>query len=110
MSMRAASRSVALAGVLAAVLAVSACSGTKSVAKAEVEDQSRAQLTATVGEQVPPVVCPGDLVASVGTVMVCSITSAETGQTYDVTLTVTSVDSSTGSAEWDIKVADTPKQ
>jgi len=45
----------------------------------------------------------------VGTVIVCSITSAESGAVYDVTITVTSVDESTGNAKWDIKVADQPR-
>ncbi|MCX6459776.1 MAG: DUF4333 domain-containing protein [Actinobacteria bacterium] len=98
-----------LVAVAVPVLVVSACSSTKSVSKTDVETQSQQQLSATVGSQVPAIVCPGDLEAKVGTVIVCSITSAESGAVYDVTITVTSVDESTGNAKWDIKVADQPR-
>ena len=100
---------IVLSAVAIPVLAMSACSSTKYVSKTDVETQSQQQLSATVGSAVPAITCPADLEAKVGTVMVCSITATESGSTYDVTITVTSIDEASGNAKWDIKVADQPR-
>ena len=93
--------------LLAAVFALTSCSQTKTLSKAEVETQAAAALTAQVGQQSPPITCPGDLEAKVGVSEVCAIT-LDSG-VYDVTITVTSLDEATDNATFDVKVATQPR-
>ena len=57
-----------------------------------------------VGEEPPPITCPGDLDAEVGESITCTLTD-DTG-TYDVVVTVNSIEN--GTADLDIQVADAP--
>jgi len=101
---------------VAAVLAAAAtgCSvslGEKTMPEAEVEKQAAIELGKKVGvptDQVPPINCPDDLKAKVGTQMTCVIGDPG-GKTYDTLITVTKVDESTDKVFFDIKVADTPR-
>jgi hypothetical protein len=97
-----------IAGVLlASALVVSACSQTKTLSKSEVETQAAAALTAQVGQQSPPITCPGDLEAKVGASEVCAIT-LDSG-VYDVTISVTSFDETSNNATFDVQVATQPR-
>jgi hypothetical protein len=71
----------------------------------EAGQQAATELAAQIGASTPPdIVCPDELVATVGTTMICTLTDA--GETYDTTLTVT--DDANGETGFDIQVADTP--
>ena len=87
--------------------------------KCVLEAQVQSQLTKKTGEQVPPINCPDELDAEVGAMTICTFTGAE--GTFDVTVTVTSVDWGdmilddgtqgnfvSGNAKFDLKVADEP--
>ena len=78
-----------------------------TVKKADVEKQVSDQLTQKVGQTPKSVTCPGDLAAQTGTTMRCILT-ADDGTTIGLTVTVTSVDTSTGNVSFDIKVDNTP--
>ncbi len=99
-------RTVVTAVSGAAVLAgaLTGCSGTSKVPKDEVEKQTTAELTKTVGRAPDDVTCPGDLTAEVGTTMTCVLKAD--GASYDVAIKVRSVDD--GKARFSIKVADQP--
>lgn len=84
-------------------LGLSACSPV--VAKATIESSAVAALTAKQGQQAPPITCPGDMPAVVGTKQVCAITLD--GKVYDVTVTITAFDGTT--ATYDVEVASTPR-
>ena len=64
-----------------------------------------ASLTASAGMPSPQITCPSDLRAEVGASMVCSIPLS--GKTYDVTVTVTSVEG--GKAKFSVVVASAPR-
>ena len=70
----------------------------------EAASKAAEQLAAQVGGAAPDVTCPDDLVGTVGTTMVCTLSDA--GETYDTTLTVT--DDGGGKVGFDIQVADSP--
>lgn len=95
------------------VLVVSACSvsvGTTSLSAAEVEEQATAALAESQGipvEQMPPLQCPSDLDAEIGATMVCVLGDPAQGNTYDVTITVETVDG--GDVGFDVRVADVPR-
>jgi hypothetical protein len=83
----------------------SACSSSPpAVSKADVEKQVTDQLAAQTGTTPDSVTCPGDLAATVGTSMRCTL--AKGGSTIGVTVAVTSVDNDT--AKFSIKVDDAP--
>ena len=84
----------------ALVLAAAAC-GTGAVAKSDVEKNVSDQLTATVGQKPKSIACPGDLAATVGTTMRCSLT-ADDDTSLGLTVTVTSVQDS--NVKFDIAV------
>jgi hypothetical protein len=94
-------------------LLVSACSvsvGTSSLSATEVEQQATAALAESQGvplEEMPPLECPSDLAAEVGATMTCVIGDPAQGSTYDVTITVETVDGE--DVAFDIQVADTPR-
>ncbi|MFJ2837703.1 DUF4333 domain-containing protein [Nocardia sp. NPDC087230] len=97
--------------VLAALLSVAAVSagcsvsvGTATVDKEAVAEQISTQLQAQVGETPDEVTCPEDLKAEQGATMTCTLT--EQGATYDVKVTVTSVEGD--NTKFDIEVADAP--
>ena len=95
------------------VFLVSACSvsvGTATLSATEVEQQATAALAESQGvplEEMPPIACPSDLAAEVGATMTCVIGDPTQGNTYDVTITVETVDGE--DVAFDIQVADTPR-
>lgn len=97
----------------AAALLVSACSvsvGTSSLSASEVEEQATAALAESQGvplEEMPPLECPSDLSAEVGASIVCVIGDPAQGNTYDVTITVETVEGE--DVGFDIQVAGTPR-
>ena len=105
---------ITTAAALLAAVAVAGCSvsaGEKTMSQADVEKQSAIELGKSVGiatEKVPPIKCPGDLKAKVGTTMTCVLGNPG-GKTYDTLITVTKVDDSTDKVYFDIKVAKAPR-
>ena len=101
------------AACTAAIALVSACSmsvGTPSLSADEVEQQATRSLAEAQGiapEDMPPLDCPSDLPAEVGASIVCVIGDSTQGNTYDVTITVESVDGD--NVGFDISVADQPR-
>lgn len=102
-----------LVAILSAGLLVSACTvsvGTASLSAAEVEQEATAALAESEGvpiEEMPPIECPSDLPAEVGAQVVCVIGDPAVGNTYDVTITVETVDG--GDVGFDIRVSDVPR-
>jgi len=95
----------------AALTACGASVGTKTMPQAAVEKQSTIELAKVVGvpvSQVPPVNCPGDLEAKVGTKMICAFGQAP-GKIYDMTVTVTKVNEKTNRVYFDVNVANQPR-
>jgi hypothetical protein len=98
---------------LAVALALVGCTvnvGTPSLSSTEVEEQATAALAESQGiplEQMPPLECPGDLPAEIGASIVCVLGDATQGNTYDVTITVETVDGT--DVGFDISVADMPR-
>jgi hypothetical protein len=94
-------------------LILTACTftmGTPMLSASEVEDKATAALAEGQGiplEQMPPLECPGDLAAEVGATMVCVLGDPLQGDTYDVTITVETVDGD--DVGFDIAVADIPR-
>lgn len=97
-----------------AAVSLAACGasvGTKAMPQAAVERQSTIELSKVVGvpvSQVPPIHCPGDLEAKVGTKMICAFGQAP-GKIYDMTVTVTKVNDKTNRVFFDVKVANQPR-
>ena len=97
-----------------AVLIVSACTvsvGGSSLSAEEVEKQATEALSESQGvplADMPPLDCPSDLPAEVGASIVCVIGDPAVGNTYDVTITVETVDGD--NVGFDIKVASEPRQ
>lgn len=106
-------KSMIVSAAVAALL-VSACSvsvGTSSLSATEVEQKATAALAESQGiplEEMPPLECPSDLTAEVGASIVCVIGDPAQGNTYDVTITVETVDGE--DVGFDIQVADAPRQ
>jgi hypothetical protein len=101
------SKYLAISATAVAGLFLAACSSTGTVSASEVADQVRQQLADQFGlpvEEAPKVTCPGDLDAVVDTRITCSLIG--TDATYDVAVTVTSVDDER--AFFSIAVADEP--
>jgi hypothetical protein len=93
-------------------LLISACTmtvGTPSLSSTEVEEKATAALADGQGvplDEMPPLECPSDLPAEVGASIVCVIGDAAVGNTYDVTITVETVEGE--DVSFDIQVADEP--
>ena len=106
-------KSMIVSAAVAALL-VSACSvsvGTSSLSATEVEEKATAALAESQGiplEEMPPLECPSDLTAEVGASIVCVIGDPAQGNTYDVTITVETVEGE--DVGFDIQVADAPRQ
>ena len=97
--------------VAAALPACGASIGTKAMPQADVETQSKIELSKVVGvpvSQVPPVNCPGDLEAKVGAKMICAFGQAP-GRIYDMTVTVKKVNDKTKRVYFDVNVANQPR-
>jgi hypothetical protein len=78
---------------LSTVLAISgSCSAgsTPTVAQADVEQSVSTELGEQAGREPEEISCPGDLEGEVGTEMTCTL--RDSGEEYDVTVTVTEVD------------------
>jgi len=95
---------LALFACSAAVVSVSCSTSPGAVAKADVEKQVSDQLTKSSGSKPDSITCPGDLTATVGTTMRCTLAAG--GTTIGLTVTVNSVDSGSGNVKFDIKVDD----
>ena len=97
-----------------AALLLSACSvsvGTSSLSADQVEEKATAALAESQGvplEEMPPLDCPSDLPAEVGASIVCVIGDPAQGNTYDVTITVETVEGE--DVGFDIQVVDAPRQ
>jgi hypothetical protein len=98
----------AIAAVMAAACTVS--TGTPALSATEVEEKATAALAESQGiplEGMPPLECPSDLPAEVGATIVCVIGDPSLGNTYDVTITVETVEGD--DVGFDIQVADIPR-
>jgi hypothetical protein len=93
---------LALIALPAAGLLLAACSSTGAVTQADVESQISSQIAAEVGVTPESVSCPGDLAATVGTTMQCTLVSE--GQTFPVDISVTAVDGT--NVNFDISVGE----
>lgn len=85
--------------------------GTSSLSASEVEEKATAALAESQGiplDEMPPLECPSDLPAEVGASIVCVIGDPAQGNTYDVTITVETVEGE--DVGFDIQVADAPRQ
>ena len=106
-------KSMIVSAAVAALL-LSACSvsvGTSSLSASQVEEKATAALAESQGiplEEMPPLECPSDLPAEVGASIVCVIGDPAQGNTYDVTITVETVEGE--DVGFDIQVADVPRQ
>ena len=104
-----------IAGSFAALL-LSACSasvsvGEPSVSAAELERQATEALSESQGvplADMPPMECPSDLAAEVGASIVCILGDPAAGNTYDVTITIKTVNGD--DVDFDVQVADEPRQ
>lgn len=93
-----------LAAVLALAVFAAGC-GEDVVSKTDVEQSVMTQLSASVGQQAPPITCPGDLEAKVGATLTCAIDLE--GKTFDVNVEVTKLED--GKAVYDVEVASEPR-
>ncbi|MCX4094062.1 DUF4333 domain-containing protein [Nocardia sp. alder85J] len=96
------------AAFVVSAAALTACSvsvGTRTVDKNEVASQISSKLEEQVGRKPDSVECPQNLDARKDATLVCTLT--DQGSSYDVTVTVTSVEGD--KANFDINVANTPK-
>jgi len=102
-----------IASAVITAFLVSACSvsvGTSSLSATEVEQKATAALSESQGvplDEMPPLECPSDLAAEVGATMTCVIGDPAQGNTYDVVITVETVEGE--DVAFDIQVADTPR-
>lgn len=85
---------------------VAGCSGTSAVPRHSVESEVATTLAKQVNQPLPKVVCPGDLKATVGTVMYCSLTAQGSTTTYPVKVQVDSISGS--QVHFNIQVSKTP--
>jgi hypothetical protein len=105
-------RSPAIVTATVTALMLTACTvsvGTPSLSSTEVEEKATAALAEGQGvplEEMPPIECPSDLPAEVGASIVCVIGDAAVGNTYNVTITVETVEGD--DVSFDIQVADEP--
>jgi hypothetical protein len=98
------------------VLLLSACSasvsvGTPSVPADEVERQAIEALAEGQGvplADMPPMACPSDLPGEIGASIVCILGDPAVGNTYDVTITVDSVEGD--DVGFDVQVAEQPRE
>lgn len=98
-------RVVAVLGAVAALcFGLTGCAG--AVAAENVEREIDNLVQRLGGAPADKVDCPDDLPAEVGASVRCSFTAQ--GATYGVTVTVTSIEGDT--ANYDIKVDDTPQR
>jgi RNase P/RNase MRP subunit POP5 len=88
-----------------AFVALSACSSDPKVDKDDLAKEVSSKLEEQVGQKPKNVDCPDDLEGKKDATTKCILT-ADDDSTYDVTVTVTSVDGS--NVKFDIKVADEP--
>lgn len=95
----------AVAGSTATILLGSACSTEMSVDKDALAKEVSSQLASGAGQEPESVTCPEDLTGKVGATTICTL--SDSGESYGVTVTVTSVDGS--DVKFDIKVDDEPK-
>lgn len=105
------SRIVSVACIPFLLAACTVSVGTSSLSADEVEQKATAALAESQGiplEEMPPLECPSDLNAEVGASIVCVIGDPAEGNTYDVTITVETVEGD--NVNFDIKVADQPRQ
>ncbi len=92
----------ALLATVPVMLLVAACSTSVSVSQADVESQIAEGIATSIGIPAADitVTCPGDLAGEVGKEMTCQ---ADTGtDTGDVLVTVTAVDGTNVSLDWEI--------
>jgi len=108
-----AARLPALSLLVALTAGLSACSGeisvgggTPAVDQADLETQISDELAQQVGRPPEEIVCPGDLDAEVDATIGCTLN--DSGESYPVIITVTSVDEETESVLYDIEVAEEP--
>lgn len=102
---------VAAAGAGILLTACTVNVGTSTLSATEVEEKATAALAESQGiplEEMPPLECPSDLPAEVGASIVCVIGDPAQGNTYDVTITVETVEGE--DVGFDIQVADAPRQ
>ncbi|WP_068272516.1 DUF4333 domain-containing protein [Aldersonia kunmingensis] len=97
---------VALSAPVLAGCSAEVSIGNDSVDKDKVAEQISTQLTEQVGTKPDSVECPENLDAKVGATLTCTLTHE--GVSYDVDVTVTSVDDDKN-VKFDIEVADQPK-
>lgn len=101
-------KGVRVAGVSALVCLAAACAlpfgaGSPVVREDELERSVRQSLGEELGQE-PGVDCPGDLEGTAGTTMRCTFTAE--GKTFDLTVTVTSIENDT--VKYDIEVESAP--
>jgi hypothetical protein len=94
----------ALAGVAPLLFGAVACSSETVVDKNDLAKEVNTQLASSVGHAPESVTCPDDVTAKVGAITTCKL--SDSGQTYDVKVTITSVNGS--DVKFDIKVDDKP--
>lgn len=82
-------RSAALLAI-PALLSLTGCGGTPSVAQSDVEEKISSGLEEQVGQKPDDISCPDDLEGEVGTTMTCTLTAG--GDQLDVAVEVTEVD------------------
>jgi hypothetical protein len=102
---------VAAAGAGILLTACTVNVGTSTLSATEVEEKATAALADSQGiplEEMPPLECPSDLTAEIGASIVCVIGDPAQGNTYDVTITVETVEGE--DVGFDIQVADAPRQ
>ena len=95
----------AVAGAAGIILVGSACSSEMAVDKDALAKEVSSQLASEVGHEPESVTCPEDLTGKVGATTTCTLSDA--GESYGVTVTVTSVDGS--DVKFDMKVDEAPK-
>lgn len=93
----------AVAGA-AAIITLGGCSSESTVDKADLAKEVSSQLAGTADHAPESLTCPEDLPGKVGATTTCSL--RDSGETYGVKVTVTSVDGS--NVKFDIKVDDKP--
>ena len=80
--------------------------GPSAIPKHTIESKAATTLAQEVHQPVPKVVCPGDLQATVGTVMYCSLTAQGATTVYPVKVQVDSVSGT--QVHFNIEVSQTP--
>lgn len=96
---------MAVTGAVAVMFGSSGCSSESVVDKGNLATEVSNQLASGAGRKPESVTCPEDLTAKVDATTTCTL--SDSGETYGVKVTVTSVDGS--DVKFDIKVDDEPK-